>query len=207
MDTMELDAPGVPERYETRRQDIILGLGSNSNPQQPRRIHGATASLAIFMACMHGTNPAGYPPLATYEVANGLVGSQSGSAGSQFGAGISIPLALAEIRRRAALTWDQVAAFFKVSRRAVHHWASGQRLSVENDAQVRGLLALVRAQSARPPHELRQLVLHGLEIGAPEERSPRAAVMRAPILEADDQPLTPSPTITKRYPRGSKRQV
>jgi DNA-binding transcriptional regulator YiaG len=43
---------------------------------------------------------------------------------------------IAEIRRLSGLTWDQISRLFKVSRRAVHFWASGQNMTAENEEKV-----------------------------------------------------------------------
>lgn len=51
--------------------------------------------------------------------------------------------ALAELRRRAGLTWDQMARLFDVSRRSVHFWASGKPMTAEHEEHLHRLLAVV----------------------------------------------------------------
>ena len=52
--------------------------------------------------------------------------------------------AILEIRRRSGLTWEELGDLFDVSRRSVHHWASGKPVSAGNDRMIRRILAAVR---------------------------------------------------------------
>lgn len=52
--------------------------------------------------------------------------------------------AMLEIRRKAGLTWDELAELFGVSRRSVHHWANGNTVNSKNEQAIRQTLALVR---------------------------------------------------------------
>lgn len=52
--------------------------------------------------------------------------------------------AMLEIRRRADLTWDELAEVFGVTRRSVHHWASGNAVNSKNELAIRQALAVVR---------------------------------------------------------------
>jgi DNA-binding transcriptional regulator YiaG len=52
--------------------------------------------------------------------------------------------AIAELRRLSGLTWDQLARLFKVSRRALHFWASGKAMTSTNEEHLQRLLAVVR---------------------------------------------------------------
>lgn len=53
--------------------------------------------------------------------------------------------AVAELRRRSGLTWDQLAQLFGVSRRSVHFWASGKALSADNERDLFHVLDIVRS--------------------------------------------------------------
>jgi DNA-binding transcriptional regulator YiaG len=63
--------------------------------------------------------------------------------------------AIAELRRRSGLTWDQLARLFGVARRSIHFWASGKALNAANEERLSRMLAVVRyvdcgtAQSTR----------------------------------------------------------
>ena len=52
--------------------------------------------------------------------------------------------AIAELRRRSGLTWDQLARLFGVARRSVHFWASGKALNAANEERLGRVLAVVR---------------------------------------------------------------
>ena len=52
--------------------------------------------------------------------------------------------ALAEIRRRSGLTWEQLSEVFGVSRRSVHLWASGKPVSSSNEERLHAVLSVVR---------------------------------------------------------------
>ncbi len=49
-----------------------------------------------------------------------------------------------EIKRLSGLTWDELGKVFGVSRRSVHNWAMGERLTAENSSKVRQVLANIR---------------------------------------------------------------
>ena len=52
--------------------------------------------------------------------------------------------AVLEIRRRSGLTWEQLGHLFDVSRRSVHHWASGKAVTPEHERMIRQILAGIR---------------------------------------------------------------
>lgn len=51
--------------------------------------------------------------------------------------------AVLEIRRRSGLTWDELGEIFDVSRRSVHHWANGRKISAKNERVVHQTLAAI----------------------------------------------------------------
>lgn len=57
------------------------------------------------------------------------------------------------------LTWDQLARLFGVSRRAVHHWASGGRMNAVNEEQLGEIQDAVRNLPGDTPAERRSLIL------------------------------------------------
>lgn len=63
------------------------------------------------------------------------------------------------IKDESGLTWDQVARVFDVSRRAVHLWANGNRISARNAEIVREFAALVRATGTQSPTATRAKLL------------------------------------------------
>jgi DNA-binding transcriptional regulator YiaG len=52
--------------------------------------------------------------------------------------------AINELRKTSGLTWDQLSQLFKVSRRSLHFWASGQPLSSNNEEKLNRLLGVIR---------------------------------------------------------------
>lgn len=52
--------------------------------------------------------------------------------------------ALLTLRRLSGLTWDQLARLFGSTRRSLHFWASGKRLSLAHEEQLHRLLALMQ---------------------------------------------------------------
>lgn len=52
--------------------------------------------------------------------------------------------AINELRKLSGLTWEQLAKLFNVSRRSLHFWASGQRLSSFNEESLNRLLGTIR---------------------------------------------------------------
>jgi DNA-binding transcriptional regulator YiaG len=67
--------------------------------------------------------------------------------------------AILEIRRRSGLTWDELSDLFEVSRRSVHHWASGKVVSAKNDSHVWRVLAVIRLLDKGEAKKTRALLL------------------------------------------------
>lgn len=101
---------------------------------------------------------------------------------------------LAEAHEASGLTWDQIARFFGVSRRAVHLWASGGRMTASNEELLAHLVRAVQAVKHLEPGDRRQALLRtdaGLNIVDTERarRSSRTTdINRSPeIGVASDQ--------------------
>lgn len=79
-----------------------------------------------------------------------IIAFQSPRPQQQTNSGYSVELrepaaaAIAELRRLTGFTWEQVARLFNVSRRSVHFWASGSKMTVENSAHLERVLDTVR---------------------------------------------------------------
>jgi DNA-binding transcriptional regulator YiaG len=67
--------------------------------------------------------------------------------------------AILEIRRRSGLTWDELADLFEVSRRSVHHWASGKPVTAEHDQHIRRTLAVIRQIDQGEARRTRDILL------------------------------------------------
>lgn len=59
------------------------------------------------------------------------------------------------------LTWDQLARLFGVSRRAIHNWAAGSKLSARNEEALGQVGALLEERRDFPPAENRTWLLKG----------------------------------------------
>lgn len=98
---------------------------------------------------------------------------------------LSIPSILQKIRKRTALTWEQLGLIFGVSRRAVHHWANGNPVTAYNQMKVRSLLEETEAYENLEPFVARTRLLdrYGIEIIKDD------FAQYQPILSADHTPL------------------
>ena len=64
-----------------------------------------------------------------------------------------------DLHRDSGLTWDQLAQFFGVSRRALHHWAAGGNLTGRNYHILTVLSRRISDLRASTPQERRVLLL------------------------------------------------
>ena len=64
-----------------------------------------------------------------------------------------------ELKRLTGLTWEQIAQLFKVSRRTVHFWASGQRLNSSNEERLNSLLNTIKYINRGSASQNRHLLL------------------------------------------------
>jgi transcriptional regulator with XRE-family HTH domain len=120
--------------------------------------------------------------------------------------------AILEIRRLSGLTWDELADVFDVSRRSVHHWASGKPVNAEHDQALRGALTALRHLDRGDPAATRALLLTSdregnslldlLKSGSYEEavacvapRTPVARPVRPLSVEASEARRLPPPTL------------
>lgn len=67
---------------------------------------------------------------------------------------VSVEDRLTELKRRTALTWDQIAGLFGVSTRAVLHWKAGSAMSAGNDERLTWLLSEVAGAPVQDPDAL-----------------------------------------------------
>lgn len=136
---------------------------------------------------------------------------------------LTVPLALGEIRRRTGMTWDQLADYFSVSRRAVHHWASGAKMTAKNEQNVYKLLTHLRLGETGSPQANRAALLsnYSLQTSRAPSRWPGAEAewrpighelrplelgMPGAILEGDDTPLAAKPgRVLRRISAGARR--
>ena len=101
----------------------------------------ATAIAAIVVAAA----PLESGTASTYEFPLFLERTAAGPAGQlMLVPSESTGEAVLEIRRRSGLTWEELGDLFDVSRRSVHHWASGKPVSARSERMIRRMLAAIR---------------------------------------------------------------
>lgn len=135
---------------------------------------GVLTASCLFVTSDHATPVAFFAHDVTSDHA---VGS---SAPLRSEARASIPSSaylLRDLKSRSGLTWDQLAGLFRVSRRAVHGWASGARLNAQHSETLSWLRqTLTRVEVPAEPDSTRAALL---EIVASAHRAtPREAPSR-----------------------------
>lgn len=63
-----------------------------------------------------------------------------------------------EIRRITGMTWDDLGTLFGVTRRSVHHWASGKPVNAKNEHRIRKTLHTFRSLDRGSVSSTRALV-------------------------------------------------
>lgn len=100
---------------------------------------------AAFTAMLVIGGLSGSATASTYDVPRFVERTAAGPAGQiDRVAAESTAEAVLEIRRRSGLTWEELSDLFDVSRRSVHHWASGKAVSARHDQAIRRMLAAIR---------------------------------------------------------------
>lgn len=118
--------------------------------------------------------------------------------------------ALQRLRTVSGLTWGEVAKALGVSRRAVHHWVAGARISARHAARLRALTQLVALNDAGEPDRTRARVIAPdsqgrsvLDLFSQQFHSPRSIPLStqslSDILEASREDLAapPQPQMTR----------
>ena len=102
-------------------------------------------STIAFAACLAIGGLAGSATASTYELPRSFERTAAGPAGQLKRVRTqSTAEAILEIRRRSGLTWEELGELFDVSRRSVHHWASGKAVSAKRDQAIRRALSVIR---------------------------------------------------------------
>jgi len=108
----------------------------------PMNRSGLDATIAAVLIASTLPGPA---TASTYEAPLPVERTAAGPAGEiEHAPAESTAEAIMEIRRLSGLTWEELADLFDVSRRSVHHWASGKPVSAKHDRMIRRMLAAIR---------------------------------------------------------------
>ncbi len=102
-------------------------------------LDAASAALPVV------TGLSGSATASTYDVPRFVERTAASPAGQiDHVAAESMAEAVLDIRRRSGLTWEELSDLFDVSRRSVHHWASGKAVSAGHDQAIRRMLDAIR---------------------------------------------------------------
>lgn len=94
------------------------------------------------------------------------------------------------LHAESGLTWDQLARLFGVSRRAVHHWASGGRMNAVNEEQLGDIQDVIRKLSGDSPADRRSMILASPPEGPSifeqlKSRRPTSEILQASAYSPD----------------------
>lgn len=119
--------------------------------------------------------------------------------------------AIRALQRRSGLTWGQFAEALGVSRRAVHHWVAGRRLSAQHARQIEALTTLVsefegltsnetRARLLVPGMDGRSALARFRELSQPRRTMPLSTLSVSDFLTGDleQAPALPPPARRSR---------
>ena len=107
-------------------------------------MHRSKLATAIAAVVVTAT-PLESGTASTYEIPPTLERTAAGPAGQIMAVpSESTGEAIMEIRRRSGLTWEELGNLFNVTRRSVHHWASGKSVSARSEQTIRRILAAIR---------------------------------------------------------------
>lgn len=178
-------APAPARHYAAPKKFIVPVQAGEQVPELT-----ASALAAAFAVAIVGTSVSGAsaPIVRLQDIAS--VAPQPAQA-------VAVVEMLRVIRRRTALTWDQLGSMFAVSRRSLHHWANGQSVIAENQFKVRKLHDRVLALGDEPVFIARATVLADYGIVPLAEPASSAGL---PILVADQTPIAAKVSVS-RSPR------
>jgi|GEM_PF-5598069 len=189
-------------RRPSRHVSRVVRVSKFAPPRSLFVLSGVAALLSVASAGSASTTTTGV---------NGGLQSQPGSLSQTFGRDrrrlmhVSIASALAEIRRRAALRWDQLASIFGVSRRAVHLWASGGGVGADNAEKVLTLHREIEDLHALSPVQARDQILRRYDVAQSEARPLRPVINPGAILEADQSSIGDGPQLLRARSQSGRR--
>lgn len=115
---------------------------------------------------------------------------RTSSSGSQEPDGSSIAAALLSLREQSGLTWEEIAQLIGVSRRTIHNWVNGSRVSSANTRALRQVVEFVGENRANTAQETRSRLL----APRPDGGSPYEDLLRALRLGLNQPDATVNPS-------------
>lgn len=145
--------------------------GSRINGDISRPVRMISAAVLSFWG-LTGTASTAYAnpprqeeiPYVSFQTGDGTAVAPRPVLEGQIGTAAEVRL----LRERSGLSWQQVARIFGVSRRAVHMWAAGGRMTDHHAALLGRQLAVVRGHDQGDAEATKRYLL----AAAPGERSP-----------------------------------
>ncbi|MEU8152554.1 helix-turn-helix transcriptional regulator [Micromonospora sp. NPDC048986] len=135
---------------------------SSSNPTQrpPSRVKHIVAAVA-FAAMVMPTSNTGQPVTVIrqgldYTSSNGATSTPTVPEAVE---PPSLALSVKQLHEMSGLTWEQLSRLFGVSRRAVHNWANGGRMTARHSERLAGIYRRIAELPAGLPTERRDLLL------------------------------------------------
>lgn len=117
------------------------------------------AVSGLFLVAAAGSTSAGIPFKEPLPVVRNATPDMIPTAGSLAGEPATDAELVRWLKDESGLTWDQIARIFDVSRRTVHLWANGSRVSAGNAEALHAFAALVRQFAGRSPDDTRNGLL------------------------------------------------
>lgn len=117
----------------------------------------AASALILFAAA--GSTTAGVPIKEPFSVVGFAHRETKPAADLQVQAPNADAALVRWVKEQSGLTWDQIARAFDVSRRAVHLWANGGRVSAGNAEALQSFAALIRGAARSSSAETRNTLL------------------------------------------------
>jgi len=125
---------------------------------RPRSPATKVAVSALFLVATAGSTTAGVPPREPMPIIRGAEAAGGLARALEWQPATDAEL-VKWLHDESGLTWDQIARTFDVSRRAVHLWANGGRVSAGNAEALQALVALVRNAATSSRTETRAALL------------------------------------------------
>lgn len=151
---------------------------------------GGVAGAAIALSALLGTSTAGPPtrvPQASIVAARTEPGFIVASADAVTRSAVFPVKSTADqvqfVHERSGLTWEQVARLMGVSRRSVHSWASGGRLSSANAERVAEVAGLLKTRTGFSSDSNRDWLLAGTPVQPSIFDSLRSSWRRGAIVD------------------------
>lgn len=117
--------------------------------------------IAVTLVLATTTGCAALPNVRVLELPQrtGYAGATGAAGPEEAAAAPTAAQLLKSVRETSGLTWDQIARALGVSRRAIHHWTNGDRMSAHNIEQLVALNALVTSVPGDDPDSKRAALL------------------------------------------------